>query len=358
VLLLITGVTSRSLGCRGHARLMEGDRVVWHRIVYLVLGALLLVAAVLKTHQLATEPVVGNGLLESRWFLALVVQFEILLGLWLISGLFACAAWWVALWTFGAFTVVAAAKGIAGEPSCGCFGRVETSPWLTLTIDIAAVIALGCCAVPGLPSGRKASMGALPGIGSSSDTASAAAGFSPAYVWLLGLWLTTASGLGFFTVRGAASAPLAAIGQRVGDVILVQPDQMIGQRFELGRYTDIGQQLAQGRWLVVFYNARCPECERLKEYWSTSWAEIRGQGNTAFVSVPPDLTGTTPALHGVRWGALDSGIDWFIQTPLVVAIQDNRVVEARIGATDGIDLTFSWLLSDRTREFRRETYAF
>jgi hypothetical protein len=100
----------------------------------------------------------------------------------------------------------------------------------------------------------------------------------------------------------------------------------------------------------------CPECERLKEYWSTSWAEIRGQGNTAFISVPPDLTGTTPALHGVRWGALDSGIDWFIQTPLVVAIQDNRVVEARTGATD--DLTVSWLLSDRTRRLRRETYAF
>lgn len=347
------------LNCRvRRPTLLESDRFPLRPVVCRVLGTLLLVAAALKTHQLATEPVVGGGLLESRWFLAAVVQFEILLGFWLISGVFPCVVWWVALLTFGAFTVVAAAKGIAGEPSCGCFGTVETSPWLTLTIDIAAVIALCGCAVPGLPSGRKASSAALPGIGYPSGTASAAAGFSRAHVWLLGLWLTTAAGLGFFSVRGAASEPMAAIGQRVGDVILVQPDQMIGQRFELGRYTDIGQQLSQGRWLVVFYNARCPECERLKEYWSTSLSEIRGEGNTAFISVPPDVTGTTPALHGVRWGTLDSGIDWLIQMPLVVAIQDNRVVEARTGATEGINLTVSWLSSARKRQFRGEFYAF
>jgi hypothetical protein len=343
--------------CPRHWLLAARGQFVYFRMVSVLLGALLLVAAALKTHQLATEPIAGNGLLESRWFLAAVVQFEILLGFWLISGVFPCAAWWVALLTFGAFTVVAAAKGIAGEPSCGCFGRVETSPWLTLTIDVAAVLALSC-AVPRPAPGRKASMAVAAPFCNSWNAPSPTVEISRSHVWFLGLWLTTAAGLGFFSVRGAASVPMAAIGQRVGDVILVQPDQMIGQRFELGRFTDIGQQLAQGRWLVVFYNARCPECERLKEYWSTSWAEIRGQGNTAFISVPPDLTGTTPALHGVRWGALDSGIDWFIQTPLVVAIQDNRVVEARTGATEGIDLTVSWLLSDRTRRLRRETYAF
>ncbi len=342
----------------GHWLVAARGQFFYFRIVSVSLGALLLVAAALKTHQLATEPVVGGGLLESRWFLAAVVQFEILLGCWLISGVFPRIVWWVALLTFGAFTLVAAAKGIAGEPSCGCFGRVETSPWLTLTMDIAAVIALCCCAVPGLPSGRKASSAALPGIGYPSGTASAAAGFSRGHVWFLGLWLTITAGLGFFSFRGAASVPMAAIGQRVGDVILVQPNQMIGQRFELGRYTDIGQQLAQGGWLVVFYNARCPECERLKEYWSTSWTEIQGERNAAFISVPPDLTATTPALHGVHWGALDSGIDWLIQMPLVVAIQDDRVVEARTGATEGINLTVTWLSSDRTRQFRGEFYAF
>ncbi len=41
---------------------------------------------------------------------------------------------------------------------------------------------------------------------------------------------------------------------------------------------------------------------------------------------------------------------------LPVAIRHNRLVEARIGATEGSELTVSWLFSDRTREFRRKTW--
>jgi hypothetical protein len=48
----------------------------------------LLVAAVLKAHQLATEPVFGASLLESRWLLVAVVQYELFLAFWLLSGLF------------------------------------------------------------------------------------------------------------------------------------------------------------------------------------------------------------------------------------------------------------------------------
>ena len=119
------------------------------RVVSVLLGVLLVFAAVLKTHQMATEPIVGGGLFESRWFLAAAVQYELLLGFWLISGQFPRAAWWVALGTFGVFAVVAAAKGVAGEESCGCFGRVSVNPWLTLTIDVSAVVALCACALRG-----------------------------------------------------------------------------------------------------------------------------------------------------------------------------------------------------------------
>ena len=129
-----------------HAAVVVGrDQRLPFRVVSVLLGLVLLTAAVLKTHQLATEPVLGAGLVESRWFLATAVQYELLLGFWLISGHFPRAAWWVALGTFGAFAVVAAAKGIAGEASCGCFGRIAMSPWLTLTLDVSAVVALCWC---------------------------------------------------------------------------------------------------------------------------------------------------------------------------------------------------------------------
>ena len=53
-----------------------------------LVALVLLVAAVLKAHQLATEPVVGSGLLDSRWLLVAVVQHELFLAFWLLSGLF------------------------------------------------------------------------------------------------------------------------------------------------------------------------------------------------------------------------------------------------------------------------------
>jgi hypothetical protein len=94
------------------------------------------------THQLATEPVLGSGLLESRWFLVAVVQYELFLGVWLLSGLFPRTAWWLAIGTFALFAVVSGGKALAGDPNCGCFGRVPTSPWLSLSINMTAILGL------------------------------------------------------------------------------------------------------------------------------------------------------------------------------------------------------------------------
>ena len=52
-------------------------------VVRVVLGLLLLVAAGLKGYQLATEPLVAAGVLNSGWFLIGTVEFEFFLGLWL-----------------------------------------------------------------------------------------------------------------------------------------------------------------------------------------------------------------------------------------------------------------------------------
>jgi hypothetical protein len=52
-------------------------------VLRIALGVLLLFAGALKAHELATEPVLGGSLLESRWFLVALVECEILFGLWL-----------------------------------------------------------------------------------------------------------------------------------------------------------------------------------------------------------------------------------------------------------------------------------
>jgi hypothetical protein len=42
----------------------------------------LLVAAALKCHELATIPVIGNAWLDFRWLLMATVEFELFFGLW------------------------------------------------------------------------------------------------------------------------------------------------------------------------------------------------------------------------------------------------------------------------------------
>ena len=47
-------------------------------VVRLLVALLLLLAGGLKAHQLATEPIIGSGLLDNRWLLMATVEFEFL----------------------------------------------------------------------------------------------------------------------------------------------------------------------------------------------------------------------------------------------------------------------------------------
>jgi hypothetical protein len=72
--------------------------------IRIVLGYVLLTAAALKGYQLATEPAVNRNLFTSRWFLILVVEFEIAFALVFLSGLHKRLTWWLAaVGCFGLF---------------------------------------------------------------------------------------------------------------------------------------------------------------------------------------------------------------------------------------------------------------
>ena len=112
-------------------------------IVLKVLGLLLFVAAVLKSHELMTVPVAGKDLWSWRPFLIFQVEFELAMGIWLLSGVFKGFAWLASMLCFGLFFCVTLYKGLTGAASCGCFGSVHLNPWITLfSIDLPAVIAL------------------------------------------------------------------------------------------------------------------------------------------------------------------------------------------------------------------------
>jgi hypothetical protein len=112
-----------------------------------VLGALLLVAAGLKLFALSgagtsTAAVPELGWFAQPWVQLLVAEWELLLGAWLLSGVYARASWLAALVTFGAFALVSGYFGWVGVASCGCLGAVQTNPWWMFGVDVAAVALL------------------------------------------------------------------------------------------------------------------------------------------------------------------------------------------------------------------------
>lgn len=86
-------------------------------------GSLLLLAAALKALGLGVEPVGRMGIFSTPEAQLAIIEFEVLLGVWLWSGLNPIGSWFVALATFLVFAAVSAYLGIIGQSSCGCFGK-------------------------------------------------------------------------------------------------------------------------------------------------------------------------------------------------------------------------------------------
>jgi hypothetical protein len=108
-----------------------------NNILLKALAVLLLTAAIMKGWQLLTEPMSNKDIWTNRAFLILTVEFEIALGIWLLSGLFKKAAWLAAITCFSLFSFITLYKALTGAESCGCFGSVHINPWITLlAIDL------------------------------------------------------------------------------------------------------------------------------------------------------------------------------------------------------------------------------
>lgn len=113
-----------------------------YAVMRVTVGGLLLTAAGLKAVQLATEPTLGSGLLNSRLVLVATVECELLFGFWLLANLWPALTRATTIGCFGIFACVSLYKAISGHSDCGCFGRVAVNPWYTATLDVAIIIGL------------------------------------------------------------------------------------------------------------------------------------------------------------------------------------------------------------------------
>ena len=294
--------------------------IAGYDVLRIVLGCLLLLTATLKGYQLATEPVLGAGILHSRWFLIVVVEFELAFALWLLVGLLPRLTWKVALALFIGFGAISLSKALAGQASCGCFGRVEVNPWCTLFLDAVAAIVRWRPVMSG-EQGRVAAMFAL-----------------SQYAALLGLWVSVSLSAGW-SMAGFEAAEVTASGKIVGNsgIVVLEPVTWVGRRFPLLEHVDIADQLAQGDWVVLLYHHDCPKCQEVLPGFEQLADRMAVQGSgirAAVLEVPPFSLGggrcdqRNLVLHH---GRLSDCREWFVPTPVQLVLVDGSVTTVRSG---------------------------
>ena len=73
--------------------------------------------------------------------MALIVT-EWVLGGWLLTGIYPTVSRYVAIACFSALLAASVGNIMAGEVSCGCFGKLATTPWATAALDLTLVATL------------------------------------------------------------------------------------------------------------------------------------------------------------------------------------------------------------------------
>jgi hypothetical protein len=246
----------------------------------------------------------------------LQVEFEIVLGLWLVSGLYKRLAWAAALACFCFFSCVTLYKALSGASSCGCFGKVEVNPWYTLILDVSAVAAL-LIFRPDLRRGQLA----LRYRGRLLATVLAA------------IAIGVPAGILMGSYRPEQIAPDGSVA-RPGRVVALAPEEWIGKKFPLCEQIDVGQRLATGKWIVLFHRHGCPVCEKALATYRKMARDIdlsHSSVGVALIEVPTthhDSPTTPPAGDLCLQGSLRDTNKWFIETPAVVLLADGNVLAA------------------------------
>ena len=220
---------------------------------------------------------------------------EVILGVWLLSGLRPDASRLLACLCFMGFLAVALNKALAGHSSCGCFG-LPVNPWLTAGFDAAVVIALGLAMRP---------------AGTSRP-------------WLAGAAVLVAVSLG-------AAPHLHSLSMEGDDrVDPIDPRQWLGGRMELPEGVWAGRGIDDGDWYVAFYTPGCASCRTEFDSLFAAIAERRFEGATVSVAVIEVPSGEGVPSHEYgradARGRLAPGVHFLASTPLILEVRGGVVM--------------------------------
>ena len=288
---------------------MSHSSINCRRLLEIVLSVVLLQAAVMKLGAISVQgghfaAVFVGGFVPLKF----VVACEFTMGTWLLVSGLSRPRFYSSIICFSLLVSVAAYETAQASPTCGCFGTVQFPAAMTAVFDASAVVALWLTRPRNAPLAVHDSANGL---------------FATAVVTIGGI----------FIVCRVASASHNSEKSFVD----IDPAELVNRAFPFANEINGSERLELGRWLLVFYHYDCDEClEAIPAYrrLAISTCDNLNQPRVAFIAIPPFAPkGKDPVLSSPDFLHLRLRQDheWIVTTPVVVALQDGRVLAAVAG---------------------------
>lgn len=125
------------------------SKIAWVVLRYTA-SLLLVLAAGIKLYEIVSSPIWEDSALLPPFLHVLASLTELILGIWLLSGIWRYLLWWCSFVFFLVLSAVSFSMVLSGAADCGCFGALAVSPYLTFGIDLILVVMHGlafryCC---------------------------------------------------------------------------------------------------------------------------------------------------------------------------------------------------------------------
>jgi hypothetical protein len=278
----------------------------WNLVRFFV-ALILLVAASLKAYQLATEPVLGDGLFHARWFNVFVVEFELFFGTWLIFGMLPRLTWLASVGLFSVFSSISLYKAVSGETSCGCFGVVTVSPWITSVFDVVVVGLLLFVKPIGIVFNIKNFYCEIVGLRKRGRI-----------VVLAIVWLIVAVPITYIMLaveKNVDELGYEFVGADSKKMFVLEPEKWIGKEFPLLPFLDemFTNRIMEGSKDVVLFRFDCDECKSLIE-------KIKDKDSYIFVEIPSEES-NVPLFSVPEYMSLSGSREWWVETPVVFSLE-------------------------------------
>lgn len=275
----------------------------WRALRFAV-AIVLLSAATAKAFELASGAALVGSALQSPFLELGLVVFEASFAVWALFGLFPNLNRVATILLFSVFSLVTLTKGLKGEVSCGCFGAATVNPWVTFALDVAIV---GF----GLATYRR-------------EKTIASSRTRGRIVAQLATTVVAVAALGAISYGGERNVVLTSADQAipVGARVALLPETWLNAELPLTPFCQVDVDLSAGRYAVMLRRAGCEECRARLLHYQTRAEEL----NVKLVLLDVEETSSGEVVEGACLGRLDPRYSWFVQTPVLILIDDSIVV--------------------------------